>query len=127
MAERLQPADPYAGFLQRLAAGDGLDRLAFVDDAGHGLDQPRFRIAGGVGAGPELLDQHHLIARRIVGQDADGMAALEDLARDLGAHAAGMALVPQPVAVDREISLEDTARLHDLDAAGRVGWLCHRR
>src|SRR5215475_5347544 len=87
VADGHQLPDLAAGFFFRLAMGDCFRRLTRIDDPRDDLLLPG-RLAGGHGADPELLDEHHAVALGIVGQDAHRMAALEHFAHDLAAPAA---------------------------------------
>ena len=123
-ADRLERGDRAAGLLERLAAHHLFRSLARLDDAGHCLDHPGSE-PGGVGADAELLDQHHPIARRVVGQDHGGVAALEQLARhDLG-PAAAEAPVAQAVGLDAEVTVVGDGPFEDLDVICAPGGIEH--
>src|SRR5262249_22341581 len=96
--------DLTARFLLRLAARHCLRRLAPVDNAGHELQLPQGHV-GCRGANAELLDHHHGIPLRIIGQYGYGMPALEHLAPDLAAPAAGKQAVTKATDIDAEVSL----------------------
>src|SRR5262249_36602959 len=100
--------------LQSLAPRDLLGFFPFLDNAGDNLDQPGFH-AGDQGADPELLDQDDRVRRRVIGQDPHRMAALEELAVERPAPAAGEEPVAQAVAVDAEMAAVTLGLLQDLD------------
>jgi len=127
-------ADHAARFLQGLAADHGFRLLAVLEDAGDDLDQPGggFRLVepgrgqGRQGAGAELLDEHQLVEIGIIEQASRGMAALEDLAVDLGPHGAVELAVFQAVAIDPEVAPVDLFLFDDLDIArldGSQSWV----
>src|SRR6185312_11848895 len=103
------------GFLLGLAARDIDGALARpVDDAGDDLELPGAE-SGEMRREAELLDEHQRVALRIIEQHADGVAALEDLARELAAPGAGIEAVAQTVAVDPEEALIGSLAVDDLD------------
>jgi hypothetical protein len=75
--------------------------------------------AGDIGAGPELADQHDLVADRIVGQHGSGLSALEHLALQDPALAALVEAVAEEVATDAKVTLERHDVLDELD--GLIG------
>jgi hypothetical protein len=93
--------------------------LALVDDAGDRLEQPGVarRLER---AGAELLDQHDLVADRVVRQHGGGMTAHEDLAHQFRTEAARELPVPQPVAHHAKMAVEDHRAIEDLDP-----WIRH--
>src|SRR3546814_11158126 len=92
-----------AGFLHGLPLHDVGRRLARLDDPGDHLDEPGIDT-GRVGAGAELLDEHHRIARGIVKQHGGRVATLEDLAGHLVGPAAVELAMAQAVAIELEIA-----------------------
>ena len=111
--------DFQAGLLERLAARHLVRALAVLDDTGDRLEQPGIAIRL-ERAGAELLDQHDLVAHRVVGQHGGGMAAREHLAHQLRTEAAREPPVPQPVAHHPKIAVEHHRTIEDLDP-----WIRH--
>lgn len=101
-------------FLNRLAAHDHVWRFAFFDDSRHRLPAPGM-VAGNVGAGTELADQHDLVPPRIVGQHGCRVAALEDLAADDGTLPASEQAVAEEIATNPEVALEGRDMLDQFD------------
>ncbi|MNP67957.1 hypothetical protein D3C76_1638520 [compost metagenome] len=97
--------------------GDFLGLLILVDQPGHHFDQPRV-VDLAQRPHTELLDQHHFIALRVVGQHAHRIMAHEQLAADLTAHAPGEQLVAQVHLVELVEALEAIGPLDDLDRLG---------
>src|SRR6185437_16411531 len=93
--------DGEPGLLLGLAPRYGGGALVAVDDAGDDFELPGSK-AGEMSGEAELLDEDDLVALRIVEQDAGGVMAKEDLARQLGAPAAGEQPVPQEEMIDAE-------------------------
>ena len=109
-----------AGFFRRFAPRDLGGRLAGVDDSGDDLGDP-WRKIGGEGADAELFDQDDGVEVRIVEDDCDRVAALEDFTPNLGACSSGKQTVADPVAVDSEIALIGGVARDDLDSVGLHG------
>ncbi len=107
-------ADLDAGFLDSLTPDHLLGRLAALDPSGHDFPGPGM-ASGGIGAGAELPDQQHLVAHRVVGQDARRHAGLEDLPADHLALAALEQRVPEEIGADAEVTLEGHGALDQLD------------
>lgn len=97
--------------------GHFLRLLVLVDQAGDQLQQP------GVGEllhrpDAELLDEHHAIALRVVGQHADRVMADEQFPTDFPAHAAVELAMPQAQAIETIEAAEAFLALHELDVTG---------
>ncbi len=103
-----------AGFLGQLAARRRRAVLAGVDHAGDRLDLPGVAAAD-EGRQAELLDQHDLVADRVVGQHHGDLAAHHDLAVQRAGPAAGEAAVAQAEAVDPHPVVVQRGALEDLD------------
>ena len=114
-ADRHQVLELEPGLLRGLAARDIGWCLAGLDDAGDRLEQPGLARSF-EGADPELLDQHHLLAHRIVRQDDCRIAAVVQLAHQHPARPAGEQPVAQAKAEELEEPLEDDGPLLDFDA-----------
>ncbi|MOA06292.1 hypothetical protein D3C78_1259230 [compost metagenome] len=114
VADRPQRAEGHPGLLDGLAAGDLFRLLVLVDQAGDQLQQPGIH-PGLQRADTELLDQHHLVALRVVGQDANRIVAHEQLTTDHRPHAAGELPVPQVQAIDPIETTEAMLALGDFD------------
>ncbi|MNC49636.1 hypothetical protein D3C75_988270 [compost metagenome] len=122
---RPQLAKGQTGFLHGLATGHLLRHLVLVDQPGHQLQQPGVRALV-QRADAELLDQHHRIAQRIVGQHADRIVADEQLAADHRSHAASEQLVAQVHAIQRIEATETGLALDDFHfQIGRFRRLAH--
>src|SRR5690606_6529423 len=85
-----------------------------VDQAGDQFQQP------GVGAfvqraDAELLDQHHIVVPRVIGQHADRVMAHKQFAAELRAHAAGELAMAQVQTVQAVEALEAGLALEHLD------------
>ena len=120
-AGRDQVQELEAGLLGSLAPGHLGRALAAFDDAGHRLEQPGV-VDHAERADPELLDQHHLIARGIERQHGGRMATLEHFTRQLPAHAAREQPVTQAVADDLEVAVVRDRR-SSTTTRGSVTWL----
>ena len=106
--------DLAARFLAGLSTRHVLRRLAFLDDPGNALEEPRLE-ARRVGAGTELLDEHDHLALRVDGEHGGDVPALEHLAGELRSEPAAVLAMAQPIAVDAPVALEDRGLLDDLD------------
>ena len=124
-ADRDQIEQLEAGLLDRLAPRDLGRALARLDHAGDRLEHPGLvRLLDR--ADPELLDEHHLPARRIVGQHDRRVAAHQQLARQFRPHAAGEQAVAQPEADHLEEARERHAALEHHDPRTRARGLVNR-
>ena len=101
---------------------EGRDELAafgeigLVDQPGNQLDQPRcFGLAQRADA--ELLDQHHFITLRVVGQHTDCIMSYKHLTTDLATHASGKEFVSQMHPIKLVKTLITVLALYDLDGA----------
>ena len=113
MRNRLELGEAAAGLLVRLAANHLRVALALLNDAGDQFQHPGARgIAQGAGA--KLFDQHQRVGYGFVGQDADGVTALEDLAGHGRGPAAAERAMLDGHAIDGKVAIEDALR--DLDA-----------
>lgn len=114
---RPQRAEAQACLFFGFAVGDFLRLLILVDQPGDQFDQPG--IVGLVQrTDAELLDQHHFVTQRIVGQHADGVVAHEQLAADLAPHATGEQFMAQAHLVELVEALEAIGPFDDLDRPG---------
>src|SRR5258708_36476207 len=115
--------DLQVGLLDRFAPDHRLGRLVRLDDARHHLPGERM-VAGDVGAGAELSNQHDLVTSRIGGQHGAGLPALDHLATDHAAHPAPVQAMAEEVASDFEVTLVAQLLAHQF---GRlVGRVRHR-
>ncbi|MCY1178139.1 hypothetical protein D9M73_184780 [compost metagenome] len=114
VADRPQRAQRHAGLLDGLAAGDVFRLLVLVDQAGDQFQQPGIhpRLQR---ADTELFDQHHFVALRVIGQDANRIVAHEQLTTDHRPHAAGELAVPQVQAIDPVETTEAMLAQGDFD------------
>jgi len=98
--------------------GDLFRHFSLVDQPGNQFDQPRcFGLAQRADA--ELLDQHHFITLRVVGQHTHGVMAHKHFTTDLAAHATGKEFVTQVHAIKFVKTLIAVLTLYDLNGAWR--------
>jgi hypothetical protein len=91
-----------AGLFAAFAACElGFALALLVDDARDNFELPG-RQPGEMSGQAELLDEHDFVAIGIVENDADGAAALEDVALDFGAPAAAKKLVAKAITLEAE-------------------------
>jgi len=118
LGDRPQCGECQSSFLLGFAVCNLLRLFVLVDQAGDHFHQPR--VGGAAhGAYAKLLDQHHFIALRVVGQHAHGVMPHEDLAVDHPAHAAVEFFVAQLHAIELVETLIGIVALNNLDRARR--------
>ena len=92
---------PASSRASRRAVASGV--FAAVAPPRHRFQTPRARVEPRPRTCPELLDQQHLVALRVVGQHDDGVAAGEDRAAQNLGHRPVEAPMAQPMLLDREV------------------------
>src|SRR5690554_6671470 len=117
VADPLQPAETQAGFFLPFPLRDPFRALALLIHARHQLQQPG-RLLPPQCAGPELLQQHHLIPVRIIRKHTGGVAAHKQFASETRHGAAVKTWVGQPELVHTEEALEDRFPFFDVDVTG---------
>src|SRR5690606_25147796 len=107
-------ADVAADLFPCFPARDRFGVFALVDHAGDDLDDPRVE-SGCHRTDAELLHDNDGVVVRVVGEDGDGAAAVEVLARYDPAPPAAVQAMPQPVAVEAIEPLISRLPVEDFD------------
>ncbi len=127
--DRPQRGECQPSFLLGFAVCNLLRLFILVDQAGDHFHQP-WVIGTAHGAYTKLLDQHHLIALRIVRQHAHRVMPNEDFTIDQPAHAAIEFFVAQLHAIKLVEALVSIVMLNNLDLVrrrlGNVRHVCPR-
>ncbi len=124
LGHRPKRSEGKPSFLLRFTMSNFFRLFVLVDQAGHQFHQPR---VGDLvhGADAKLLDQHHFIALRVVGQHAHRVMAHEQFTADFAAHATGKQFVTQVHTVEFVETLEAALALDDVHGArcgvGEIG------
>ena len=106
--------DGESGFLLGFAPRDRGGRFVLIDDPGDDLKLPGGK-AGKMRGEAKLLYEDEDVALRVIEQDGRRIVAQKDLARELGAPAAGVETMTQPEVVDAKIASIDRLALADVD------------
>ncbi len=118
LGDRPQRGEGQPSFLFGFAVCNLLRFFILVDQAGDHLDQPRV-VGTAHGAHAKLLDQHHFITLRVIGQYTHRVVTDKDFAVDHAAHAAVELLVAQLHTVKFIEALVGIVALHDFNRARR--------
>ncbi len=118
VADRPQAAGALAHLFLRLAQNGGFRPLVAVAEPGGQFHEHRID-AGGEGGEAELLDQHHRVGARVVGQERRRPAAAPQLPPPRTRHRAVEAALAEAHHLQREAALPDGLGRIDRDIGVR--------